>query len=213
MDAVNREKLARATELLLEVLEATKTGAPVTASSGRKKIAWGKTKSDAFNAGVLWIEEQLGVSANNLMACMKFESDLNPKAKNPQSSATGLIQFMDATVASMKKTYPKLGTLFPSINKARDLAELTDLQQLTWVYYYFKPFGGQSRWSVADTYMAILLPSMIGAPLDAKMAWNDNAYRVNAGLDLNRDRIITKREASARVLKLFDMGMTEEFFG
>ena len=54
---------------------------------------------------------------------------------------------------------------------------------------------------------------MIGKPLDAPMKWSESAYRVNAGLDLNKDKTITKREATFKVKQLYEMGMTEEFYG
>jgi hypothetical protein len=57
------------------------------------------------------------------------------------------------------------------------------------------------------------LPSMIGKPLDAPMKWSQSAYRVNSGLDLNKDKVITKREAAFHVKRLYDLGMTKEFFG
>lgn len=213
MDAVKLrerlEALQNQIEDILYDLEQTPAAEPEPVE---RKLCYGKQVSPEFKASVLWIEEQLKLDANKLMACMKFESDLNPRAKNPQSSATGLIQFMDATVASMVKKYPVLAK--QGITKARDLTELTAQQQLAWVYYYFKAFGNDlSNWSIEDVYMAILLPSMIGKPLDAPMKWSESAYRVNSGLDLNKDKTITKREAAFKVTQHYAMGMTEEFLG
>lgn len=215
MDEVNLRKVEQATELLLQVLEslkATQQPAPApppppSTEGQRRLVVWGEGLDNQFIQGVLWIEDQLGLNADFLMTCMKFESGISPTAKNPASSATGLIQFMDATVRSMQKTYPQLLKLFPQVKRARDLASLTAVQQLTWVYYYFKAFGNDlGKWSLEDTYMAILLPTMIGKPLDSKMAWNENAYRVNAGLDLNKDKVITKREATEKIRRLYAQG-------
>lgn len=163
-------------------------------------ICWGAKVSSDFRASVLWIEGQLGLKANFLMPCMAFETGLtfSPSKKNPASSATGLIQFMDATAAQLKTTTAALALMSP-------------VQQLGYVYKYFKAFGGDlSAWDLADTYMAILLPNMIGEPLDAEMKWSSRAYAANKGLDLDKDGNITKREAVKRVFDLYKLGMQPE---
>ena len=89
-----------------------------------RKMCWGKRVSPEFRRSVLWIEEQIGLRADFLMACMSFETGgtFLPTAKNPQSSATGLIQFMDATVAAMVEKYPQLRGLAPN-GKSSDLGQ------------------------------------------------------------------------------------------
>lgn len=171
--------------------------APVPGGHG--PICWGAKVSKDFRDSVLWIEGQLGLKANYLMACMAFETGLtfSPSKRNPASSATGLIQFMDATAAGLGTTTAKLAAMSP-------------VRQLAYVYKYFKAFRGIDNWDLADTYMAILLPSMIGIPLDAKMRWSDKAYLVNKGLDLDKNGNITKREAVARVQALYTLGMQPE---
>jgi soluble lytic murein transglycosylase-like protein len=44
------------------------------------------------------IANRLGVSYNDLLRLIEFESGFKPDAKNPYSSARGLIQFTDATI-------------------------------------------------------------------------------------------------------------------
>lgn len=226
MDALTRDKLEHATELLLEVLETLKLddagvavtpaaappSPPPTAPSAARKLCWGKKVTAEFKNSVFWIQEKIGLNPDFLMSCIAFESGgtFSPSAHNPLSSATGLIQFMDATVASMVQHFPVLASMAPS-RRASDLAKLTAVQQLSWVFYYFKGFGNDlSYWVLEDVYMAILLPSMIGKPLDAPMNWKDSAYRVNKGLDLDKNGTITKREATANIRRLYAMGMTEE---
>lgn len=180
-----------------------------------RKIAWGARVSPKFKAGVLWIEQQLGLNADKLMTCMAFETGqtFSPSIRNPASSATGLIQFMDATIIDMVKHYPQLANL---ARTTKELAKLPALTQLTFVYYYFKPYSAVhdlSRWSLEDCYMAILLPVMIGKSLDAPMEWSSRAYAANRGLDVNKDGRITKREATTYVRKLFVEGNEAENFG
>lgn len=180
---------------LLLMLEPPPEGvAPAT-----RKILWGGRVSAGFKAGVLWIEQQIGLNADNLMCCMAFETGqtFDPAKKNlAGSSGTGLIQFMRATAEGMGTTTALL-------------AAMTAEKQLGWVFKYFKAFGNDfSKWSLEDTYMAILYPAAIGKPNDWQMPWKYGqlAYKQNSGLDLNRDHIITKAEAAAGVRRMAEVG-------
>lgn len=171
---------------------------PITGA--KRKLPWGAKVSADFRDSVLWIEENLKLRADYLMACMAFETGVtfSPSKKNPASSATGLIQFMEATARN-------LGTTTAA------LAQMTAVKQLSYVYKYFRAFGPDlSDWDLADTYMAILLPSMIGKPLDAEMNWSQGAYRVNKGLDTDKDGKVTKREAYRKVLQMYELGSQPE---
>lgn len=169
-----------------------------------RKLVWGAKVDLQFKAGVLWIEDQLKINADFLMACMAFETGgtFSPSVKNAAgSSGTGLIQFMAATARS-------LGTTVDA------LAKLSALQQLSYVYKYFKGFRGDfSGCSLEDIYMFILFPKAVGKPLDWEMPWKYGslAYKQNSGLDLNKDRKITKAEAAAGVRKRYDLG--KQFMG
>lgn len=172
---------------------------PAPVPGGHGPICWGAKVSKDFRDSVLWIEGNGGPKANFLMPCMAFETGLtfSPSKRNPASSATGLIQFMDATAKGLGTTTAKLAAMSP-------------VRQLAYVYRYFKRFNGIEHWDLADTYMAILLPSMIGEPLDTSMKWPSKAYAVNKGLDLDKNGNITKREAVNRVLTLYTLGMQPE---
>jgi hypothetical protein len=57
-------------------------------------------------------------------------------------------------------------------------------------------------------YMAILWPKAIGKPLDHVLwAKGAPAFAVNRGLDLDKNGVVTKREASAKVRLLYAEGM------
>ena len=63
--------------------------------------------------------------------------------------------------------------------------------------------------------MAILWPAAIGRPLDFVLfdksdAGHPKRYIQNAGLDFNKDGLITKAEATARVVRLLDKGLRPE---
>lgn len=171
---------------------------PITVVAQRQLI-WGAKVSSEFKAGVIWIEEQIGLNADNLMACMAFETGatFNPAEKNKAgSSGTGLIQFMSFTAKNLGTT-------------TKELAAMSAVSQLSYVYKYFRGFGKDfSSWTLEDTYMAILYPKAIGKKPSWPMPWQYGkiAYRQNSGLDLNKDRVITKAEASSGVRRMAELG-------
>lgn len=171
---------------------------PITVVAHRQ-LLWGAKVSSEFKAGVIWIEEQIGLDADNLMACMAFETGatFNPAERNKAgSSGTGLIQFMSFTAKNLGTT-------------TAQLAEMSAVRQLSYVYKYFRAFGKDfSDWTLEDTYMAILYPKAIGKSPEWPMPWQYGkiAYRQNSGLDLNKDRVITKAEASSGVRRMAELG-------
>jgi len=166
------------------------------------RLAWGATLSHDAVASILWAANDLGLDPSYLTACMKFESNLNPRAKNPYSSATGLIQFMDGTARS-------LGTTVDA------LAKMDFVHQMNYVWKYFQQFKTRgydlSKWTLSDVYMAILWPAGIGKSEDMPIFDEGMAeYAVNRGLDLNKDGRITKSEAAARPAKMLLEGLRSE---
>lgn len=172
-----------------------------------RMIAWGQLAVDRYGIefieGVLWIEAELGINANYLMACMMFESRLDHTARNPMSTASGLIQFMAFTAR-------ELGTTIEAI---RSMDVMT---QLSYVYRYFKRFADRgmdlSQWNLEDTYMAILWPAGISKGSDHAIfvSGRGRAYAVNKGLDANRDGKVTVGEAAAKVRQRLDAGLMEQ---
>lgn len=210
-DALRLRDLASSVLMRLDNLLAVAEGEEVLPVNTRL-ISWGSKVDSSFKAGVLWIDDQLGLGADKLMNCMAFETGQTFRAdiKNlAGSSGLGLIQFMKATIegpGGMLERHPNLKKVAP--NHAA-LAKLTPTQQLTFVYYYFKDFGNDlSKWSQEDIYMAILYPKAIGKPLDWQMPWKYGslAYKQNSGLDLNKDKVITKAEAAAGVTRMAVLG-------
>jgi hypothetical protein len=141
------------------------------------------------------------VAANDLMACMAWESGRSFRAdvlNMAGSGAVGLIQFMPDVAQ-------RLGT------SAHALAAMTAEDQLDWVARYFRPWRARLA-GIPDLYMAILWPAAIGKPLgqvlfDKADLDHPARYRQNAGLDTDRDGHVTKLEACARVLAIRDEGL------
>lgn len=159
-----------------------------------KATAWSAKVSPEFISKVKQMAGKLSMGAggpDDLMACMAWESgeSFSPSITNGAGSgATGLIQFMPATAKGMGTT---TGTL----------AKMTAEEQLDYVYRYFQPYKGRLN-NLGDVYMSILWPAGIGKP-DSYVLWNEatrpTTYRQNSGLDVNRDKTITREECLIKV--------------
>lgn len=165
------------------------------------KLAWGAVVSADFRARVLRIAQQIGADPSDLMACMAFETGetFNPAVRNAAGSgAVGLIQFMPSTAAALGTT-------------SRALAGMTAVDQLDYVARYFKPWVGRLK-NLGDVYGAILWPGMIGRSDDYVLFRKaDEArpklYIQNAGLDFNKDGLITRAEVCAKVVAKRSKGL------
>ncbi len=166
-------------------------------------LAWGKKVDRQFRDKVLHITDDFGwhqEQASHLMACMAFESaeTFSPSIKNAAGSgATGLIQFMPMTAQGM-------GT------SCHELAQMSAVDQLDYVQAYFEPYYRRIK-TLSDMYMAILMPKYIGKPESKAIFSGGIAYRQNSGLDMDKDGLVTKAEAAAKVHSKLQRGLTVDF--
>ncbi len=116
------------------------------------------------------ISAQLGIKADWLMAVMAIESKINPKDVNPYSGATGLIQFMPNTAKDLGTT-------------TNALKDMTNVQQLDYVYKYLTPYKGKMN-KFTDVYLAVFYPAAIGKPdthvigaVGSKLAEQNRIYK------------------------------------
>jgi hypothetical protein len=169
-----------------------------------RMLCWGKKVSKRFRTRLLKVATKLDTNPDFLMACMAFESarTFSPSIANAAGSgAVGLIQFMPSTAQALGTTTAKL-------------AAMSAVKQLGVVEQYFLPRAGKLK-TLADVYMAILWPAAVGKPaeyvlFDRSDAMHPKRYIQNAGLDFNKDGLITKAEATARVQRLLELGLQEE---
>jgi hypothetical protein len=133
------------------------------------------------------VSADLKIDPNWLLMAMFKETGgtFSPSIKNPTSSATGLIQFMESTAKS-------LGTSTAALRK------MTFIQQMDYVYKYFLPFKGRLK-SFFDVYLAIFYPAAIGKP--DSWIFPNWVYVANKGLDTNKSGKITLGEWKAWALK------------
>ncbi len=110
----------------------------------------GKVKSNVVNFGnkVIAIANELNTNPNWLMAAMDVESSLNPKAVNPITGATGLIQFMPKTAIGLGTT-------------TAELFNMSNIEQLDYVRRYLLPFKGKLN-QLSDVYLSIFYPAAVG---------------------------------------------------
>lgn len=111
------------------------------------KLVGAALESDPdFRAKVNSIANTIGANPNDLMNIMKFESGLDPSEKNPDSDATGLIQFMPTTARDLGTTIEQL-------------ADMDGIEQLDYVKKYFRGSGPYK--SGTDLYLKVFYPYAI----------------------------------------------------
>lgn len=147
-----------------------------------------KEDVDAFLQKVEELANELEVDPDWLMTVFSFETagTFSPSIRNPNGSATGLIQFLRVTAED-------LGT---SID---ELASMTPIQQLDWVREYFIDSKGDLR-SLEDVYLKVFYPAAIGQSDDFIVGPpGSRTYNANRGFDTDNDGAVTKNEISSTI--------------
>jgi len=161
-------------------------------------------RDGTFEQRVARMAERLHMRGGDVMAVMRFESALRPDAINPTSHAVGLIQLLPRNAADL------LGLPMTHDREARAVqtfAAMSADEQLDYVEAYFeRVLGGHGATNLRDAYMAVFYPAAVGrgdafviAHADGTSAFERSVYRQNAGLDANRDGVITAGEAARRI--------------
>jgi peptidoglycan hydrolase-like protein with peptidoglycan-binding domain len=174
------------------------TTADVKAAPSAAKVDVSAIQDPDFNKKLEKIASALGVSSKHLVAIMKQESGVNPAAVNSMSGATGLIQFMPKTAASLGTT-------------TAELKNMSAVEQLDYVYKYFKMVGVKPGMDLGDLYMAVFMPKFVGYPDDFVLGQlggdkvpgtnlsSDLVYKQNKSLDKNKDGTITVADVKSSV--------------
>lgn len=143
---------------------------------GGKAVGKAKGVSKEKLKSIAAVAERIGVDPNHLAAVISFETSgtFNPAIKNKDSSATGLIQFME-------KTAKGLGTT------TADLRRMSFDEQMLYVEKYFKQRGfkkGKAQ-TLGDVY---------GAVTGYGYKRGTEAYERNKVWDSNKDGYVAKGE-------------------
>ncbi len=141
----------------------------------------------AFIAEVEAMAQRLDTRPEYIMAVMSFETggSFSPRANNPSTDATGLIQFLPSTARG-------LGT---SVEALRGMSAT---EQLRHVEAYFNQYEGQLG-TLEGVYTSVLSGRARPNPSDTLFSSGSEAYRLNSGLDYNRDGSVTSGEATSAV--------------
>ena len=187
-------KIAGETMSTLAATEGTVTAGgittgPITSSPNGYKPPEEVTKDTAFMGKVNSVSTDLGINPTDLLRVIEFETgkSFSPAVKSPNSSATGLIQFMGATAKD-------LGT------STEALAGMTRAEQMDYVAKYLAPYKGKIK-NFGDLYLAVHWPKAIGKD-EAYVMYEKGSkeYAANKNLDTNGDGTVTRGETIARVL-------------
>jgi hypothetical protein len=122
-----------------------------------------------------------GWDPNGIALVISEESAFNPAAKNPGGSASGLIQFIESTAASLGTTTAQIRAMSAE-------------EQLPLVERFFETsLRGQIPTRIEDYFLAVLgKPKLIGASDDTPVfAQGSAAYASNPQLDLDKNGVIT----------------------
>lgn len=186
-----------AKETVAAVTEAAKTGTAAVVSATQSTVNAikenvssssssfsQKYKSKNFTSNkaktIEAVAKSIGVDPNDLAAVISFETagTFSPSAKNPKSSATGLIQFMEGSGGTKGKYYGM---------SRKKFASLSFDEQMVYVEKYFKERGFKSskKRNVADLYTAV---TGYGYKKGSR------AYELNKVWDSNKDGYIAKGE-------------------
>ena len=164
-----------------------------------------KVNTDAFTDRVKEISRKQKINPNWLMAVMNSETggSFSPRQKNlAGSGATGLIQFMPSTARDLGTTTAKL-------------AQMSNVQQLTWVDKYIdmqkRNFKVDKIRDYDDLYLMVFYPAAMGKPKD--WAFPDRIYPQNKGIDLDKDGKITIKNFKDWIRKKIPKGRRKEFVG
>lgn len=148
----------------------------------------------AFLRGLVDLAERNGWDPSGIALVIAEESGFNPAAKNPNGSASGLIQFIESTAKS-------LGTTTAAIR------QMSAVEQLPLVEKFFQMSMGKKIPERIEDYILAPLgrPDMIGRP-DETVIYTKGSpeYDANAGLDRDGDGTITVGDMRARMKGFVD---------
>jgi hypothetical protein len=137
------------------------------------------------------VADRLGIDKGELAVSIFLESGFNTQARNPESGATGLIQWLPETAEG-------LGTTTAAI------AEMSAMDQLALVETYMRPLSRRIRAGrPGDVYVAIFRPANIGAADTHIIAFRGTAtYDQNSPLDAADKGYLTVGDIRFRCLRL-----------
>jgi len=168
-----------------------------TSGSGIIAVKGLEKKSDAFKNKLVQVANALGIHPDWLATVISFESKgtFDPSVQNPQSKATGLIQFIPPTATQLGTTIGQL-------------AAMTDIQQLDYVYRYFKDIVGRPMHNLDDVYLAVFMPKHMGRSSNTVAASaGTKEYEQNIGFDREGKGYFTVGDITGTIHAVYNAGV------
>lgn len=137
---------------------------------------------------IIDIAQRLEIDSSDLINLIQFESGFDPQAKNPFSSARGLLQFTDATARSLGfEDSLHLVTAHPTVEDQLQIVEEYLVQ--------FYPFSGKQ-----DLYMSVFYPKF--RKVDPGTVFPDSVQAVNPGIITVQDYVdkVEKKKLDYRLI-------------
>ncbi|SRR6266545_1801921 len=161
--------------------------------SSRRNLAEILRSQPQFWSELQAVASRLQTQPAWLLNVMASESLFNPVARNPLpgQTASGLLQFIEATACRM-------GTTTGAIRR------MSPLDQLRLVEGYLKPFKGRLK-ALPDVYMAVFRGSIVEGGDEAVVVDSSKeprVYALNRSLDLDNDKRIRKGELGLAALSV-----------
>ncbi len=151
------------------------TPADVKRSSGQaREIDTSVIQDPDFNAKLEKVAKALGIERDTLFRIIKFETagTFSPTSHDPHNVSIALIGFTEPTARA-------LGT-----SKA-ELAKMTAVQQLDYVYKFYKMNGLRPGSDLGTVYMLTFMPAYAYAPDDTVLGQRNGGKLGNTGLSLH----------------------------
>lgn len=162
----------------------------------------------------LWRQStEAGLNPSYIAAVLRLESNFDPNVQNKGGApALGLLQFwrdyFPGVVARAARSHPELAGV-----RWEDLRTLSAVAQIPFVIAYFEGVPALHVASTpSDYYVATFMPRFVGYPSSTVLGRRDSAellngtkiklgtvYAQNAGLDVDRDGVITVGDVGRKV--------------
>lgn len=165
--------------------EAAEKAAKAKTATSKQSESKGSPIPQNTAKAILWGAQQLGIDPNYLASVISFETSgtFSTSIKNPKSSATGLIQFMqdaDGTSHKNSKDWDYYG-----MSRAQ-FGALSAMEQMQYVVKFFKGKGLKAGASLGEVYDAVT---------GTGYRKGTRAYELNRVWDTNKNGIIEKGES------------------
>jgi hypothetical protein len=132
-----------------------------------------------FANEVMRVSAKYSIDPADLLSVMLYETGgtLDPSKKNPNSSATGLIQFMDSTAKSLGTT-------------TAQLAKMSRVEQMKYVEKYFDMNKLPQGADLSTIYAYVFMPGRASRG-EVLAVEGEDYYKLNSQLDVDKDGNIT----------------------